>query len=130
MSQQYSRWQDLQRQPGATRSSRLEQVRLRVHESVIDQLGSKLSDDDVDPDELLRLVTEQVHKALADENVALSASERTQLIRDVVDDSLGYGPIDRFLHDPGITEVMVNGPKIVYIERRGRIEQTDVQFVD
>ena len=130
MSQQYSRWQDLQRQPATTRSSRLEQVRLHVHESVIDQLGSKLSDDNVDPDELLRLVTEQVHKALADENVALSASERTQLIREVVDDSLGYGPIDRFLHDPGITEVMVNGPKVVYIERRGRIEQTDVQFAD
>jgi pilus assembly protein CpaF len=105
-------------------------VRLRVHESVIDQLGSTLSDDDADPDELLRLVTEQVNRALADENVALSAAERTQLIRDVVDDSLGYGPIDRFLQDPGITEVMVNGPKTVYIERRGRIEQTDVQFVD
>ena len=67
MSQQYSRWRDLQRQPGvATRSSRVEQVRLRIHEAVIDKLGSKLSDDDVDPDELLRLVTEQVHKALAD----------------------------------------------------------------
>ena len=79
MSQQYSRWQDLQRQPGvATRSSRVEQVRLRIHEVVIDKLGSKLSDDDVDPDELLRLVTEQVHKALADDNVALSATERAQ----------------------------------------------------
>jgi len=42
MSQQYSRWQDLQRQPGTTRSSRLEEVRLRVHEKVIDKLGSKL----------------------------------------------------------------------------------------
>src|SRR6266576_2975300 len=87
MSQQYSRWQDLQRQPGlATRSSRVEQVRLRTHEVVIDKLGSKLSDDDVDPDELLRLVTEQVHKALADDNVALSATERAQLVRDVIDD--------------------------------------------
>jgi len=130
MSQQYSRWQDLQRRPGTTRSSRVKEVRLRVHEAVIDMLGSKLSDDDVDPDELLRLVTEEVHKALADENVALSATERTQLIRDVIDDSLGYGPIDRFLQDPGITEVMVNGPKSVYIERRGRIEETDVEFVD
>ena len=131
MSQQYSRWQDLQRQPGvATRSSRVEQVRLRIHEAVIDKLGSKLSDDDVDPDELLRLVTEQVHKALADDNVALSATERAQLVRDVIDDATGYGPIDRFLHDPGITEVMVNGPKTVYIERRGRLEHTDVEFVD
>jgi pilus assembly protein CpaF len=130
MSQQYSRWQDLQRQPGATRSSRVEEVRLRVHQTVIDSLGSKLTDDDVDPDELQRLVQEQVHVALAEENVALSASERTQLVRDVIDDALGYGPIDRFLQDAGITEVMVNGPKIVYIERRGKIERTDVEFVD
>jgi pilus assembly protein CpaF len=130
MSQQYSRWQDLQRQPGATRSSRVEEVRLRIHQDVIDKLGNKLTDEDTDPDELQRLVQEQVHKALAEENVALSASERTQLIRDVIDDALGYGPIHGFLQDPGITEVMVNGPKIVYIERRGKIERTDVEFVD
>ena len=130
MSQQYSRWQDLQRQPGTTRSSRLEEVRRRIHESVIAKLGPKLSDGEVDADELQRLVTEQVHKALAEESVALSATERAQLIRDVTDDALGYGPIDRFLHDPGITEVMVNGAKTVYIERRGRLELTDVEFVD
>ena len=81
-------------------------------------------------DELRRLVQEQVHKALGEENIALSAAERAQLIQDVTDDALGYGPIDRFLHDPGITEVMVNGPKSVYIERRGKIERTDVEFVD
>ena len=130
MSQQYSRWQDLQRQPGATRSSKLEEVRLRVHETIIDKLGSKLTDDEADTDELQRLVQAEVHKALAEENVALSASERTQLIREVIEDALGYGPIDRFLQDPGITEVMVNGPKTVYIERRGKIERADVQFVD
>jgi pilus assembly protein CpaF len=130
MSQQYSRWQDLQRQPGATRSSRVEEVRLRIHQDVIDKLGNQLTDDDIEPAELQRLVQEQVHRALAEENVALSASERTQLVRDVIDDALGYGPIDRFLQDPGITEVMVNGPKTVYIERRGKIERTDVEFVD
>ncbi len=130
MSQQYSRWQDLQRQPGATRSSRVEEVRLRIHETIIDKLGSKLTDDEIDPQELQRIVQAEVHKALAEENVALSASERTQLIQDVIDDSLGYGPIDRFLQDPGITEVMVNGPKTVYIERRGKIERAAVEFVD
>jgi pilus assembly protein CpaF len=131
MSQQYSRWQDLQRQPGnSSRTNQLEELRLRVHQFVIDQVGPKLSDEDVEEVELRRLVTEQVHKALSEEQTALSAAERTQLIQDVTDDTLGYGPIDRFLHDPGITEVMVNGPKLVYIERRGKIERTDVEFVD
>jgi pilus assembly protein CpaF len=89
-----------------------------------------LSDDAMDETELRRLVQEQVHKALGDEQTAMSAAERAQLIQDVTDDTLGYGPIDRFLHDPGITEVMVNGPKAVYIERRGKLEATDVEFVD
>jgi pilus assembly protein CpaF len=130
MSQQYSRWQDLQQQPGVTRTSRLEELRLRVHQFVIDAVGPMLHDDAMDEADLRRLVQEQVHKGLGDEQTALSAAERAQLIQDVTDDTLGYGPIDRFLHDPGITEVMVNGPKAVYIERRGKLEHTDVEFVD
>ena len=130
MSQQYSRWQDLQQKPGVTRTSQLEELRLRVHQFVIDQVGPKLADDAMDEVELRRLVQEQVNKSLGDEQTALSAAERAQLIQDVTDDALGYGPIDRFLHDPGITEVMVNGPKSVYIERRGKIEATDIEFVD
>ena len=130
MTQQYSRWQDLQRQPGSARPAQIEELRLRVHQFVIDQVGPKLSDENVEEDELRRLVQEQVHQALSEEHTALSAAERAQLIQDVTDDTLGYGPIDRFLHDPGITEIMVNGPKMVYIERRGKLERTDVEFVD
>ncbi|MDQ1508218.1 MAG: pilus assembly protein CpaF, partial [Actinomycetota bacterium] len=130
MSQQYSRWQDLHQQPAVTRTSQLEELRLRVHQFVIDAVGPMLQDDAVDETALRRLVQEQVHKGLGDEHTALSAAERVQLIQDVTDDTLGYGPIDRFLHDPGITEVMVNGPKSVYIERRGKIESTEVEFVD
>jgi pilus assembly protein CpaF len=130
MSQQYSRWQDLQQQPGVTRTSQLEELRLRVHQFVIDAVGPMLQDENVDEVELRRIVQEQVHKCLGDEHAALSAAERAQLIQDITDDTLGYGPIDRFLHDPGITEVMVNGPKSVYIERRGKLEPTNVEFVD
>src|SRR3954452_4780601 len=130
MSQQYSRWQDLQKGPSVTRTSQLEELRQRVHEFVIDQVGPMLTDENVSEHELRRLVHEHVNKALADEKIALSAAERAQLIQDVTDDTIGYGPIDRFLHDPGITEVMCNGPKSVYIERRGKIEDTDVEFVD
>src|SRR3954453_15781776 len=130
MSQQYSRWQDLQRGPSVTRTSQLEELRLRVHEFVIDQVGPMLADEKLNEHELRRLVHEHVNKALADENIALPAAERPPLVQDVTDDTIGYGPIDRFLHDPGITEVMCNGPKDVYIERRGKIERTDFEFVD
>jgi pilus assembly protein CpaF len=130
MSQQFSRWQDLQKGPSTTRTSQLEELRQRVHQFVIEQVGPMLADEKVNEHELRRVVHEHVNKALQDENIALSAAERAQLVQDVTDDAIGYGPIDRFLQDPGITEVMCNGPKAVYIERRGKIEQTDVEFVD
>src|SRR5690348_6993985 len=100
MTQQYSRWQDLQRQPTVSRSSQLEEMRNRVHQFVIDQVGPMLSDESLREDDLRNVVQQQVHKALAEEHTALSAAERAQLIQDVTDDALGYGPIDRFLHDP------------------------------
>jgi len=130
MTQQYSRWQDLQKGPSVTRSSQLDDLRQRVHQFVIEQVGPMLADENVDEVELRELVHEHVNKALAEESIALSAAERAQLVQDVTDDTIGYGPIDRFLHDPGITEVMCNGPKDVYIERRGKIERTDSEFVD
>src|SRR3954449_6107141 len=130
MTQQYSRWQDLQNAPTVTRSSQLDDLRQRVHQFVIEQVGPMLADEKLSEHELRRVVHEHVNKALVEENIALSAAERAQLVQDVTDDTIGYGPIDRFLHDPGITEVMCNGPKSVYIERRGKIEDTDVEFVD
>src|SRR5204863_428779 len=57
-------------------------------------------------------------------------TERQQLVQSVTDDVLGYGPIDQLLRDGDITEVMVNGPSSVYVERAGRIETTPVHFVD
>ena len=130
MSQQYSRWQDFQQAPTNARASQLEELRQSVHQYVIEQIGPMLAEEWAGDHDLRSLVHEHVHKALVSEQTALSASERAQLIQDVTDDTLGYGPIDRFLHDPGITEVMCNGPKRIYIERRGKIEIADTEFVD
>ena len=71
MSQQYSRWQDLQKTPGVSRNSQLEELRQRVHQFVIEQLGPMLADENLSEHELRRLVHEHVNKALADEKIAL-----------------------------------------------------------
>src|SRR6266540_45902 len=73
---------------------------------------------------------EQRHRALAQERMALGAAERQSLVKSVFDDVLGYGPIDNLLRDAGINEVMVNGPEHVYVERDGKMELTDIRFVD
>ena len=127
---QFTRWQDFQRPQASQRTGQIDELRQKVHQYVIEQLGPILTDQRLSDTDLRRRVHEELQRALAEETVALSAAERAQLIQDVSDDVLGYGPIDRFLKDPTVTEVMVNGADHIYVERRGRIEKTKVSFVD
>jgi pilus assembly protein CpaF len=127
---QHTRWQDFQRTPLSARTSALEEMRQKLHQYVIQELGPTLNDQRISEVELRRQVHDVLHRAIGEERAALTSVERTRLIQDVSDDVLGYGPIDRFLKDPSITEVMVNGPADVFVERRGRIEGTNVAFAD
>ena len=119
------------RRPGTKRRDPvLDELRQRIHHHLIDELGPILYDKRLSEDDLRRRVHEQLHAALAQERAPLSAADKAQLIQDVSDDILGYGPIDRLLKDEEVTEVMVNGPESVYVERAGRIERTNASFVD
>ncbi len=73
---------------------------------------------------------ERVDALLREEKIPLSGPEKQQLIREVMDEVFGYGPLDEFLRDPYISDILVNGPHKVYIERRGRLETTDATFLD
>src|SRR6188508_3070404 len=131
----YKRLHEVQQGPaGATTTKRrdpvLDELRQRIHHHLIDELGPILYDKRLSEDDLRRRVHEQLHAALAQERAPLSAADKAQLIQDVSDDILGYGPIDRLLKDEEISEVMVNGPESVYVERSGRIERANASFVD
>jgi pilus assembly protein CpaF len=67
---------------------------------------------------------------LSAEEAPFSPSERARLERQIADDILGYGPLEPFLHDPTVTEIMVNGYDQLYVERSGRIEETEATFLD
>jgi pilus assembly protein CpaF len=127
---QHTRWQDFQRTPLSARTSALEEMRQKMHQHVIAELGPTLYDQRMSETELRRQVHELLHTALGQERAALTSVERTRLMQDVSDDVLGYGPIERFLKDPTVTEVMVNGPENVWVERSGRLEPTKVAFAD
>ena len=75
---------------------------------------------------VLHAVTEQ----LALDRTPLTREERRRIVREITDDVLGYGPLEELLRDDSITEVMVNRHDMVFIEREGRIERTDVSFAD
>jgi pilus assembly protein CpaF len=129
----YKRLHEVQQGPAGSGSRRdpvIDELRQKIHHHLIDELGPILYDKRLSEDDLRRRVHEQLHAALAQERAPLSAADKAQLIQDVSDDILGYGPIDRLLNDEDLTEVMVNGPHSVYIERSGKLEKTDATFVD
>jgi len=108
----------------------LDELRQKIHHHLIDELGPLLYDRRMSEDDLRVRVQDQLQKALAKEKAPLSAADKAQLVQDVSDDILGYGPIDRYLKESEITEVMVNGPHSIYVERAGKIETVPAQFVD
>jgi pilus assembly protein CpaF len=112
------------------REHQLEEVRQKMHQFVIHELGPLLTDQRVSEAELRRQVDEQLLRALGQERFALTVAERQALVQSVTDDVLGYGPIDQLLRDDSITEIMVNGPHLVYVERGGKLTVTDTKFVD
>ncbi|MBM3998811.1 MAG: CpaF family protein [Planctomycetes bacterium] len=79
---------------------------------------------------LTKVVEEFVDQALAGQDLALNDSERRQMVDDLLEETLGVGPLAPLLADPAVTDVLVNGPYRVFIERFGRLETTDVRFRD
>lgn len=75
----------------------------------------------------LRVGIEELSDACSD---LLTRDERERLINEVIDETLGLGPLDALMRDPTVTDILINGPKTVFVERRGRLEQTKVVFHD
>ena len=80
----------------------------------------------------LRLQLEGIlAKMMREEGVVLPPAERYQLLTHLIDEAAGYGPLQRLMMDPGVTEIMVNSPREIWVERDGRLERrTDVSFID
>jgi pilus assembly protein CpaF len=101
----------------------------RVHQYVITELGPQLYQQDMDPSALRSRVLAVVRAELATEQ-GLSREDRERLTDDICDDTLGHGPLEKLLSDQTVTEIMVNGPSEVWIERDGRLELTAMRFTD
>ena len=73
-------------------------------------------------------VRSAVARAVREEGVLLRSDQLAVLARDLTDELAGLGPVEALLRDPDVTDVMVNGPDDVWVERRGRLERTDARF--
>lgn len=112
------------------RTDRHSEMRTRIQQRLIEVIGPKLYDKSLSDDELERLIRTRLQELIEEQESPLSTPEREGLVRDILDVVMGMGPLEAFMRDPEITEVMVNGYDQIYIERSGRITKTDVAFLD
>jgi pilus assembly protein CpaF len=105
------------------------ELKTRIHHACIAKLGPELFRKETTEDiseRVIHAVTEQ----LALDRTPLTREERRQIVREIADDILGYGPLEPLLQDDSVTEVMVNNFDQIFIERAGKIERTGSTFVD
>ncbi len=105
------------------------EVKNRIHLGVIEDLGRQIFNAEVDRSALKAKVTAEITTRLAQES-GISREDRTLLAEDIADDILGHGPLERLLADDTVTEIMVNGPSDIWIERKGKLVPTSVRFAD
>lgn len=111
--------------PQAT--TRFEQIRSRIHRDVLAQLDLRRLDSVPVP--VLRAQLQNLSQTLMDEHrLALNEQERRQITQGIQDEILGLGPIEPLLSDASVSDILVNGPRQVYVERRGKIEATPIRF--
>ena len=104
-------------------------LKTRIHRACIGRLGTSIFASQTTA-ELEGRVREAIAEELRADGTPLAREERAKLEREIADDILGYGPIEPFLNDPSVTEIMVNGSEQIYIERAGVIEETKSVFID
>ena len=121
--------QERQATPETQENAILQRIKTNVHRKLLEIL---------DLNEARRTPLEQLHKECWDrvnalliaEKFPLSAPEKEQLIHEVMDEIFGLGPLEPFLRDPLVSDILVNGPRQIYIEKEGRLELTDATFSD
>ncbi|HEX2159307.1 MAG TPA: CpaF family protein [Actinomycetes bacterium] len=119
-----------QRQLHRARPDPLAELRQKVHRALVEALGPRLYDSEMSSEQLHTKVREMLQRALEEEETPLTTEERRRLVTEIADDVLGFGPIEPFLRDPSITEIMVNAPDVIYVERDGHIFPAEGRFVD
>jgi len=127
--------------PSATELAQQRLARMAANKTNVEFAKSKIQQvllERIDTSAAANLPREQLRKEifpitneiLAEQRLQLNATEREELIEQMLDDMLGLGPLEPLLGDETVTDIMVNGPKQIYVERKGKLELTEAQFRD
>src|SRR6266480_5428451 len=114
----------------AERPDRIAEVQSRIQERLVEVLGPALYDVSISERELRELVHKRLRELLDEEEVQLSSQEKGLVTRQIGDSIVGLGPLEPFVRDPDITEIMVNGHETIYVERAGKLYWSGAKFHD
>lgn len=108
----------------------LDALNQRIHRLIVDELGPQLYEQKIGRDRVQEKIKQKLKDIINQEQPPLTAAEEKALVERVADDVLGYGPLEPFLADPEITEIMVNNAKTIFVEKGGKIEASRDEFMD
>lgn len=112
------------------RSRQINKIKREIHQKLIDRLSDVIYKKSVSDTELSLRVRGEVQRILSENTYPLTGEEKKSIIDDFIDDVVGYGPIEEFLEDKEVTEIMVNNFQKIYIEKFGKIYPTNKTFLD
>ncbi|MDO8778830.1 MAG: CpaF family protein [Burkholderiaceae bacterium] len=106
-----------------------QETKAHIHQVLLGRLDLEAMES-LSPESLKEELRQMVERLLLEENLVLNAGERRNLVRDIQYEMLGFGPLEPLLADPTVSDILVNTYRQVYVERRGRLELTDIKFSD
>ena len=115
--------------PENTRQEQFEEIKRRIHGKLVDKLDlSRVGD--LQGDTLKREIRMVVEHLCDAEDTLLNRQERERIVDEVLDETFGLGPLELILKDPKVSDILINGPKNIYVEKGGQMQKTDVEFRD
>lgn len=111
-------------------SNTYKELKKRIHTKLLSELDTGKLSDEINNESVKQQIISLIETLLQEDGAPLGLNDRKQLTDELIDDILGLGPIEPLLRDTTVNDILVNGPKNVYVERKGMLEKTDITFDD
>lgn len=110
------------------------ELKIKIHKQIIEELDEEIlrgeTEEEISAEKLAEEIEELVNPLIDKEAGFIPRADRMKIISEIIDEVTGFGPIDPLIHDPTVSEIMVNSPDQVYVERKGKLQLTDITFRD
>ncbi|MEM0950951.1 MAG: CpaF family protein [Cyanobacteria bacterium P01_H01_bin.74] len=113
----------------ASKGEQFDEIKVKVHKLLVESMDVSETDN-ISKSDVTTIATQMLEQALLTQKVPMGQTERSLLIQELIEEVIGLGPLEPLLRDQDVSEIMVNGPKNIYIERGGKLQRTRVVFKD